>query len=182
VNVVQLKKPEPVEMKCSACGATAEASCNCGVPYVPAGSRAAKAVAKNPKKSDRAIAAEIGVSGETVRRARRKSGATNVAPERIGKDGKTYMLRKQDHVALWRGREIAGACIVRACNEGRLELYDDGTPLRKVLSDDDPANEAYAGDQKQKAVYDYACLIVDEQMSANTRRKFFARLKRKHDV
>jgi len=49
----------------------ADAACNCGAPYVPAGRRAAEAVATNPEKSDRAIAAEIGVDRETVARARK---------------------------------------------------------------------------------------------------------------
>jgi len=35
------------KLECSACGATADAACECGVAYVPAGLRAAKAVAEN---------------------------------------------------------------------------------------------------------------------------------------
>lgn len=42
-----------------------------GVAYVPAGKRAAAAVAANPEKSDRAIAAELGVSPTTVGKARK---------------------------------------------------------------------------------------------------------------
>jgi hypothetical protein len=80
--------------KCSSCGASARAGCNCGVPYVPAGDRAAAAVAANPKKSDRAIAAEIGVGNATVSRARRKATVScdTVVEKRTGKDGKA---RKQ---------------------------------------------------------------------------------------
>ena len=55
---------------CSACGAEADAACECGKPYEPAGERAAEAVTANPGKSDRAIVAEIGVGSNTVRRAR----------------------------------------------------------------------------------------------------------------
>lgn len=86
-NVVTL----PLRLQCSSCGATANAGCDCGVAYLPAGQRAAAAVAATPEKSDRAIAVELGVSAETVRRAR--SPATNAAP-RIGLDGKTYPAPK----------------------------------------------------------------------------------------
>jgi Winged helix-turn-helix DNA-binding len=81
-------------IECSACGATADAACECGVAYVPAGVRAAKAVAENPGLSNRVIAAEIGVSEPTVRRAR---GASCDAPETvIGRDGKQYAATKTD--------------------------------------------------------------------------------------
>lgn len=78
-------------LACTGCGAFAQAACNCGVEYVPTGLRAAAAVAANPGKSDRAIADEIGVSNQTVKRARAKSTVTNVTVDgkRTGKDGKT---------------------------------------------------------------------------------------------
>jgi hypothetical protein len=73
-------------------------SFDCGAPYIAAGARAAKAVAENPGMSDRAIAAELGVSDTTVLRAR-KSGASNAAPEtRTGKDGKKYPAKRQKAV------------------------------------------------------------------------------------
>jgi len=80
-------------LECSACGAKANAECACGVEYVPAGTRAAAAIAKNPEKSDRAIAAEIGVSDRTINRAR-KTTATDVAvgTKRTGKDGRTRQV------------------------------------------------------------------------------------------
>jgi predicted amidophosphoribosyltransferase len=59
------------QLECSVCGAGAVASCNCGAPYVSAGVRAAEAIAKNPEKSDRAIADDLGVGSNTVRRARK---------------------------------------------------------------------------------------------------------------
>ena len=49
-------------MVCTSCGAEANASCNCGVSYIPKALRAAEAVKANPEKSDRAIAADIGVA------------------------------------------------------------------------------------------------------------------------
>jgi hypothetical protein len=48
-------------MVCTGCGAEANASCKCGKPYVPKSVRAAEAVAASPEKSNRAIAADIGV-------------------------------------------------------------------------------------------------------------------------
>ena len=71
-----------------------DAACNCGVAYVPAGQRAAEAVAKNPEKSNRAIAAELGVGVESVRRAREKSGEPyGSGDRRVGKDGKSYPVK-----------------------------------------------------------------------------------------
>jgi hypothetical protein len=58
------------KLSCPECGATAQATCACGVPYVPASVKAAAAIAQNPGKSDRAIAASIGVSHPTVAKAR----------------------------------------------------------------------------------------------------------------
>ena len=54
--------------------------------------RAAEAVMANPEKSDRAIAADIGVSPMTVNRAR--STVPDVTVERTGLDGKTRKMRK----------------------------------------------------------------------------------------
>jgi hypothetical protein len=77
-------------MSCSACGAEANASCTCGVPYVPKAMRAAVAIAADPTKSNRAIADEIGVSEPTVRRAREAGASHDAAATHIGRDGKSY--------------------------------------------------------------------------------------------
>jgi hypothetical protein len=77
------------------CGAEANASCNCGVSYVAKSVRAAEAIKANPKKSDRAIAAEIGVSVTTVGQARKASGVNFLTPERVGQDGKSYSIRQR---------------------------------------------------------------------------------------
>jgi hypothetical protein len=80
-------------MVCIACGAEANASCNCGVAYQPKSIRAREAVEANPEKSNRAIAEETGISEATVRRAR----ASSDAPESVvGKDGKSYPARRID--------------------------------------------------------------------------------------
>ena len=78
--------------------------CACGVAYayVPAGKRAEEAFIRNPEKSDRSIAEEIGVNHNTVTRARKKTTVSYGTVElkrlgklygkRIGKDGKARKL------------------------------------------------------------------------------------------
>jgi hypothetical protein len=92
-QVVSIRR-SAAKLECCKCGAMAETACNCGAPYVPAGDLAAKAVAANPDKSDRTIAAEIGVGKDTVRRARKSVGANAPTEKRVGKDGKSYKARK----------------------------------------------------------------------------------------
>lgn len=80
-------------LACSACGAEANASCNCGKPYIPAKQRAVEAVKANPQKSDRAIAADIGVAPNTVRAARDTTAQSCAVDEpRVGLDGKIRKL------------------------------------------------------------------------------------------
>jgi hypothetical protein len=78
-------------MVCTGCGAEANASYNCGKAYMPKAVRAAEAVAANPEKSDRAIAAELGdISHVTVGKARKEATGNQLpVDERIGLDGKT---------------------------------------------------------------------------------------------
>ena len=64
--------------------------------YIPAGQRASEAVKAHPEKSDGALATEIGVNPETVRRARKSSTPANAEVEkRVGRDGKTRRMPKQ---------------------------------------------------------------------------------------
>jgi hypothetical protein len=83
-------------MVCTGCGAEANASCNCGKPYEPKAVRAAEAVKATPEKSDRAIAAEIGVDHKTVGAARKELTGENSPVERIGLDGKTRKMPQRD--------------------------------------------------------------------------------------
>ena len=76
------------ELKCTKCGATTIAVCNCGVRYIQASERAAEAVAANPEKSDRMIAEAIGVSDKTVAKARKSTAEKSAVEKRVGKDGK----------------------------------------------------------------------------------------------
>ncbi len=71
----------PVQIACPSCGSVTDAPFDCGVAYIPAGARAARAVAESPGMSDRAIAAEIGVRHPTVSRARKATG-TDVPVDR----------------------------------------------------------------------------------------------------
>jgi hypothetical protein len=92
-NVVSIKAP--IRLRCSSCGITQDAACECGAPYVAAGMLAKQAVVEFPEKSNRAIADELGLSNQTVMRAR-EAVAPNGAPEaetpltRTGRDGKQY--------------------------------------------------------------------------------------------
>jgi hypothetical protein len=119
-----------VRLACTSCGAEANASCNCGKPYVPAMARAAKAIAENPQKSDRAIAKEIGVSNVTVSKARKEAtvnGLTVDAP-RTGLDGKARKqavnprgLTQKRRLGIFE-RIIEGAC--RACDRTESALNE----------------------------------------------------------
>jgi hypothetical protein len=89
-------------LQCSLCGAEANASCNCGKPYIPAKQRVAEHDAKHPGRSNRATAAALGVDEKTVRKARADQSAPDqepgVAPATsakvVGIDGKEYPARR----------------------------------------------------------------------------------------
>jgi hypothetical protein len=136
-------------MACSQCGAEANASCNCGVSYIPKALRAAEAIAANPEKSDRAIAADIGVSPMTVNRARATVPDVTVE-ERIGLDGKT-----------------------RRMPEHRVNENEAGN--EKDIPSEEEAEESH-----QQALYDQACLFLEE-MTGETRQRFFAHIGRKYE-
>ena len=83
-----------VRLQCSACGAEANASCNCGKPYVPAAQRVREYDEANPGKSTRAAAADLGMSQSAVQQSR-KSGEQDYSPETVtGRDGKEYPARR----------------------------------------------------------------------------------------
>lgn len=130
MNVVSLRRPAPAPRKlgCSACGATAEAACDCGVPYDPAGQRAAAAVAAHPEKSDRAIAADIGVGKNTVMRARQSDGPDGPPERRVGKDGKRDPAKKPDPIRPLTKKQDADAkrgCFMLSIQEAKnLAVYD----------------------------------------------------------
>jgi hypothetical protein len=95
-NVTQLRpKKRPLQLHCSACGAQAEAACDCGVGYMSASEFAAKAAAEHPEMSNRAIAEMTGVGKDTVRRARQSGGANEPPQTRTGRDGKQHPTERK---------------------------------------------------------------------------------------
>lgn len=90
-----------------------------------------EAVAVNPQMSNRAIADEIGVSDETVNRARRELGATHVAPERVGLDADPddFDWSDDDSIAL----QHQPATAIYFNKFGQLVIRQDS-----ALGDEDP--------------------------------------------
>jgi hypothetical protein len=82
---------------CNKCGARAEATCACGVSYIPARVYAEQAIVAHPEKSNRAIAEETGISHETIRQVREATG--NNLAVRIGPDGKVRRVPR--HLIPW---------------------------------------------------------------------------------
>src|ERR1035437_719181 len=92
-------KPELLE--CTECGAVGKLKglihkrgCTCPGTYGSPGERAAAAVKAHPEKSDRAIADDIGVGSNTVKRARETTAPDGAVDKRVGKDGKSRRLPK----------------------------------------------------------------------------------------
>lgn len=94
-TILKMPRSSLGRIECSSCGATTDAACNCGAPYVAAKERAAAAVMAHPEMSDRAIAAEIGVSAPTVGKARKETVNEFTVDKRIGMDGKARRMPVQ---------------------------------------------------------------------------------------
>lgn len=56
-----------------------------------------------------------------------------------------------------------------------MTFVDDG-------QDDDLPTAEEADESHQNTLYDHACLIVDEEMSGETRQRFFAHLRSKYNI
>ena len=82
-------------LQCTRCGAEANASCNCGEPYVPAAIRVQEYDKANPGKSTRAAAAELGISKSEVGRARQSVVPSGTPGTVTGRDGKTYKAKAE---------------------------------------------------------------------------------------
>jgi hypothetical protein len=112
-------------LECPKCGATAEASCDCGVAYVRASERAR---GLDPTKSDRANAEAIGVSDKTVAKARKAATAENSAVEkRTGKDGKR---RKMPTTGPKAGARIG----ITKPSVRKVKVPPSGVPLTKQFN------------------------------------------------
>jgi hypothetical protein len=166
-------------LSCSACGAAGEANCDCGAPYMPASVRAAKAITATPNKSDRAIAAEIGVADRTVNRAR--ATATHDAVEsRVGLDGKA---RKQPAKRKRLPPPIKVAYKVEPTPANAAIKVKVETRDNDGVMPTEAENQRYrtvAGEEcYQQNLFDQVCVLL-EQMTDETRKKFFAHLRGKY--
>jgi hypothetical protein len=83
-------------MACSACGAEANASCNCGVAYQPKSVRARAAIEANPQKSNMDIARETGADEKEVRRQRAKLSSDMSEDPRTGRAAPRIKAAKED--------------------------------------------------------------------------------------
>ncbi len=115
------------QLSCTGCGAEANASCNCGKPYLPKTALAVKAVTANPERSDRSIGADIGVDHKTVAKARRLIGDNS--PVREGMDGKVRRLPvrpshdEDDPEADVTPPNYRGAFLIRADQARQFAVY-----------------------------------------------------------
>jgi hypothetical protein len=129
-NVVQLQQVRKQELDylCSKCGA--ERGCDCNAPAIK---RAAVALATNPEKSDRAIAAEIGVSHPTVAKARQEAEATGKllpVDRRIGADGKARTRKpKVAQIQIDKLRAVNSRLFAESCS-----VIDELKTKNKVLA------------------------------------------------
>jgi hypothetical protein len=124
-------------MVCTACGAEANVSCNCGQPYVPKSVRAREAVKANPEKSSRAIAAEIGVDKNVVEKARKElTGEHSPVDERIGLDGKTRKLpaREAQDDTPYDPDNYNDAFLVRADSAREFAVFTGDKPTKKTVA------------------------------------------------
>lgn len=99
-------------MVCTGCGAEANASCNCGVSYVPKAVRAREMKEANPARSNSSIARELDMDATAVRKALQKEGVSYDTPERVmGDDGKSYPVRYDDATASYPERSRVNSLI-----------------------------------------------------------------------
>ena len=109
-NVIHLeKKPEPNKLRCTSCGTTVDAPCDCGVSFefIKAKKLAEIGIKETPNLSNRAIADRMGVSKETVRREREQPAQNVLVAEpetRIGLDGKERKMPESRARLLPNGR------------------------------------------------------------------------------
>lgn len=96
----------PIRLECAACGATCDAACGCGAGYLSSKARAARALADpaNAGKSDRAIAAAIGVDHKTVGAAR-STGEYSPVERVISLNGRSYPATQPKRAKHWADKE-----------------------------------------------------------------------------
>jgi hypothetical protein len=129
-------------MVCTDCGAETNASCNCGVSYVPKAIRAAEAIRAHPEKSNRMIAEETGLSEPTIRRARQTASDDAVEEIRIGLDGKTRRVPQRPESEEITPKEKKQAFMIFAFEAKQLANYD-GPVDAEVTSQAEQTAEAW---------------------------------------
>lgn len=161
-----MKKP----LYCTACGMQGEAKCNCGKPldYIPANKAAALGIAAHPDWSDRRIAEAVGTSDMTIGRIR-KSGATNVAPEkRVGRDGKKQSATKHKTPK----RDIVQAAVDTFVKAG------EPVPRKKLATEYGVGEHTVeAADIAARARLEAEAQITPEDLSMTARQKLEAAIK-----
>jgi hypothetical protein len=152
-QTVETATAEKLKFACTKCGAFAEPKCSCGAEYkfLPPSKLAEIAIKNNPNRSDRSIAAELGVSHTTVIRARQSTG-TNVpvGDKRVGLDGKHRRVGKREST---RGRatpQLDKACAI----------------IRKKIEANEPINQ-----KKLQAEYGISHVTFDMAITAEMARK-----------
>lgn len=118
-------------MECSSCGAAGIAACDCGAPYMPASARASAAIAADRDKSDRAIAADLGIDHKTVGKARRSTGDYSPVDTRVGLDGK---VRKMPRRSTKTKPEEVMPTEQEAYAEQEKHLYDHACELVELMA------------------------------------------------
>ena len=124
-------------MICSGCGAEANASCNCGVSYVPAAKRVAEYDKTNPGKSTRQAAADLGIGNKTVSRARQSAVSHDTPATVTGRDGKSYARKRvidrdEEHYDAVNRRRVFDRCaadVVRKAEQGAGLIEAIGTEI-----------------------------------------------------
>jgi hypothetical protein len=133
-------------MVCTGCGAEANASCNCGVAYVPKSVRAAEAVKANPERSSRALAKEIGVDKNTVEKARKDpTGDKSPVDKRRGLDGKTRKPPKKSATVKINGRHDVKTddLAAKALTDDRpTEATEEAVPFEAAQGETETANKS----------------------------------------
>jgi hypothetical protein len=165
-------------LQCTKCGAEANASCNCGEPYVPAAIRVKEYDNANPGRSTRAAAADLGISKSEVGRAR-QSVVPDGTPETdqassggkvTGLDGKTYKAKSAPRESV--PKAIAAPPITESDDEPAKRARDDSgvfdfEKLKKQVAELVPHIERLTPAQAREIeslltrMSDTACVIIN---------------------
>jgi hypothetical protein len=150
-----------LKLYCSNCNARAQAACACNVSYVPAHVAAAMVVAKHPEKSNRAIAAETGISEVSIRRARNSTASNDAVDKRIGLDGKARRLPRHDNPTPAELVHVPPA----------VELVEKLTPIMDALKKEGKYHETAMSPHRVGALAHELRIVINESLSAISKAK-----------